>query len=192
MIRENKNILKYISQNLSEVFITKEFNKGEIILSQNKNVNHISIIQSGLVKCYRSEANGKDFIQEFFGAGEIFGEIEFFTHTVSFCSIEALQELHIYQLPHKDFANLLNSDPQFNQLIMNSLAQKISYKAQRHAFQGSHATENSLMKILNETPDLFNIISKQDMANYLGITLRSLNRILLQLSGKEGLTNEEG
>ncbi|UII24001.1 Crp/Fnr family transcriptional regulator [Fulvivirga ligni] len=184
MIRKNQDLLNYIIKTPDNQFIKKVFNKGEIILEQRKNVQNIFIISSGLAKCYRSEDNGKDFIQEFFSTGEICGEVEVFTNTLSFCSIEAISDMEVYKIRRDQFDQLLQTDQTFNRLIMTALANKISYKSKRHAYQWAHDAESNILNILEANPDLLEMISKQDFANFLGITLRSLNRILHQL--KEG------
>ncbi|MDT0605998.1 Crp/Fnr family transcriptional regulator [Croceitalea rosinachiae] len=151
---------------------------GEKIISQKTNVQSIYLIKNGLAKCYLTEDTGNDFIQEFFGAGEVFGEIELITNEISFCTIEALAPTTYFKIPKKTFNQLLKEDAVFNTLLLQLMASKIKYTALRHSYNQSHAIEKKLRKLLNELPNLFQKISKNDIANYLGITVRSLNRVL--------------
>ena len=78
MIRINSNFLSYIeilAQKHLDYFILEEYAAREVILKQNKRYHSLYIIKSGITKCYLSDENGKDFIQEFLGDGMEFGEL---------------------------------------------------------------------------------------------------------------------
>ncbi|MDG3583428.1 MULTISPECIES: Crp/Fnr family transcriptional regulator [Galbibacter] len=185
MIRKNADLLQYITK----VLIHKTDNKllevlyspTEIILDQRKKVFYVHIIKSGMAKCYLTEDNGNDFIQEFFSEGEIFGELEAINGDLSFCCIEAITPVQAYKIEAQYFNTLLEKDPTFNKLILKALAKKLNYTAIRHAYNQSHTLEDNLLRLQKQYPALIEQISKQDIANYLGITVRSLNRSLAKL-----------
>ncbi|GMN06518.1 hypothetical protein MTsPCn5_19070 [Croceitalea sp. MTPC5] len=182
MIRVNKEFLEYVttlkdSNGLSAI-TEQEASVGEKIVTEKTTVFSVYVVKAGLAKCYLTEDTGKDFIQEFFGAGEVFGELEMFTHDFSFCTIEALTPIEYYKIPKAAFLDLINNDSKFNSLVLKLLASKIRYTALRHSYHQSHALEVNLKRLLKEFPDLLQKISKKDIANYLGVTLRSLNRAI--------------
>ena len=180
MIRENPALLQYLAQlhqSNGPVTVTDFHPKTEII-SQEKNVKAAFVITAGIAKCFHRENNGKIFVQEFFGPGELFGEIELIHQSLSFSSVEAITHLSSFRMNQEHFHNLLRSDPRFNTLIMETLANKVRYKALRHAHNQSHPAADNLLRLQQSFPDLFHTIPKQDLSDYLGITLRSLNRIL--------------
>ena len=47
-----------------------------------------------------------------------------------------------------------------------------------HSYNQTHDVEQNLARLRKNVPDLLEKISKKDIANYLGITVRSLNRTL--------------
>lgn len=189
MIRVNKELSAYVTRLYHEETDSElgslKFSPKEKVIDQGKRIFSVFIIKSGIAKCLLSEDNGKDFIQEFFAEGEIFGEIEVIDKNVSFCSIEAITDLEVYQIKDQHFHNLLATDKKFNHLIIRALANKVRYKAIRHAYNQSHAIEDNLLRLMKEFPSLFRDIAKQDIANYLGITLRSLNRTINDLERKK-------
>ena len=79
----------------------------------------------------------------------------------------------------------METDKLFNQLILKALSAKIRYKASRHAHNQLNDVEANLLRIKKEFPDMFNAIPKLDIANYLGVTVRSLNRVLSDLKVRE-------
>ncbi len=186
MIRVNCTFLDYIVKlklSDSNSLITEhKAVVGEKIITQKTNVQSVYLIKDGLAKCYLTEETGNDFIQEFFGAGEVFGEIELITNEFSFCTIEALVPTIYFRIPKKTFDNLIKEDAIFNTFLLELLASKIRYTALRHSYNQSHTIEEKLRSLLNELPDLFKKIAKNDIANYLGITVRSLNRVLPNLN----------
>lgn len=188
MIRSNPELLNYI-KNLAEHapengLIRRHISAGEMILAPQQHVFNAFIIETGLAKCYLVEDNGNDFIQEFFSEGALFGEIELINDHPAFSYIQAITEMEIYQISKPIFQETLKSDFTFNQLILKALATKVHYKAIRHSFHQSHPIEANLLRLNQELPNFFNLISKPDIASYLGITLRSLNRALSTLKSK--------
>ncbi|MEM1258797.1 MAG: Crp/Fnr family transcriptional regulator [Bacteroidota bacterium] len=155
---------------------------GEKILHQQTYVHSLYVIKEGLAKCFLTLDTGSDFIQEFFGAGEVFGEIELITGDISFCTIETLLPTTYYQIPQVVFHQLLKNDAAFNTLILRLLATNIRNAALRHSYNQTHSLEESLKRLTHEFPQLLQKISKNDIANYLGITVRSLNRVLKAVS----------
>lgn len=188
MIRINKELVEYVTrlsclENNHNV-IEQRLSPKQVVLEQRKNVYSVYIIKSGIAKCYMTEDTGIDFIQEFFGEGEIFGEIEMFNNDLSFCSIQAITDLEVFKIPRDNFHALLTKDNKFNELILKSLASKIKYTAVRHSYNQSHTIELNLMRLKKQFPDLTQTISKKDIANYLGITERSLNRVFSSLKNE--------
>ena len=186
MIRINKEFLQYIIKlntlGKHPTITQHRAAAGEKILAQRTSVFAVYVMEKGMAKCYLTEDTGNDFIQEFFGEGEVFGEIEAITNAFSFCTIEALTPVSYFKIPKATFLDVLQSDMVFNQLVLKLMANKIKYTALRHSYHQSHPLESNLKKLLEEFPDMLAQISKNDIANYLGITVRSLNRIIKSMS----------
>lgn len=187
MIRTQPDLLTYIENLTGETagyFQREQREKNAVLIDVDKRYQWIYILSTGLAKCYLPNENGKEYIQEFLGAGMFFGEIEFFNGKRSYCVIEALSEVVLYKISFDHFRQLLAKDTAFNALIMKGLAEKISYKAPRSAYQASYTVEENLTRLLTQAPELLTQVAKTDVANYLGITPRSLNRALLQRKEK--------
>lgn len=186
MIRVNRKLLDCISRirrtGSMEYAAEQKLRPKEQIIQQGRSVSSVYIIKSGIAKCYMTEDNGKEFIQDFFGEGELFGEVEVINNTTSFCSIEAITDLVVYKIQQDEFRKLLAEERLFNQIVLQAMASKIHYKALRHSYHQSHAIADNFLRLKNQFPELTEKISKQDLASYLGVTLRSLNRTLDDLN----------
>jgi CRP-like cAMP-binding protein len=185
MIRTNQELLDYVSKIRNpEVILEQKFIPFQTVFVQGKRVDSVFIVKSGIAKCFLTEENGNDFVEEFFGEGEIVGEIEIINNHVSVCGISAITELTVYKISSANFKHLLDKDKVFNTLVLKALSSKIHYKASRHAHNQLHDVEANLLRIKKEFPEMFDAIPKLDIANYLGVTLRSLNRTLNELRVK--------
>jgi CRP-like cAMP-binding protein len=182
MLRTNQLFLDYLEdlykkQDNKKNIVLKSFDKGERILTQNKTSNKIMLIKNGITKCYFVEENGKEYIVEFLGKGEIIGEIEVIKNVSCLCSIEAITEVTVYSMTIPFFQSLIKSDLALNNLLLDVFAERIVNTSSRASYQQLHKTEHTLAQLLDVKSKEMEI-SKEDMAAYLGITVRSLNRAL--------------
>lgn len=190
MIRTNYQLLSYIEHYYQsgagkEDVHLKTFQPGERIIQQGTTLYHVFVIRDGITKCYITEENGKDYIVEFLGIGEVLGELEQIRKTSSLTNIEALTGVTAYRITQDAFSQLLKKDQAFNQLILEELATRIAQTAVRAAAQQIYPVEYAILKLLSLLKEQHIIFSKQDMADYLAISLRSFNRIIRQLRDKD-------
>ena len=183
MLRTNTSFLSFIERlyqaerQHSEISL-KRFSKGSVLLQQGSKATKIFIVAEGITKCYFSEENGKNYILEFLGSGEIAGELEVIKEINCLCSVEAVTDVLAYVLTVPLVKSLLANNPAFNQMLLTELADRIINTSSRSSFQQLYSVEHGLKKLLMLQSDHQLSISKEDMAAYLGITLRSLNRLL--------------
>jgi len=185
MLRTNPLFLDYLEelynkQENKEDITLKSFEKGDRILTQNEISTKIMLIKSGITKCYFVEENDKEYIVEFLGKGEIIGEIEVIKNVSCLCSIEAMTEVSVYSMSIPYFQALIKSDLTLNNLLLDVFAERIVNTSSRASYQQLHTTEHTLSQLLDLKSKEMEI-SKEDMAAYLGITVRSLNRALKEL-----------
>ncbi|WP_294283878.1 Crp/Fnr family transcriptional regulator [uncultured Chryseobacterium sp.] len=185
MLRTNQTFLDYLEQLYTRQdhkgnIVLKSFEKGDKILTQNEISTKIMLIKTGITKCYFVEENDKEYIVEFLGKGEIVGEIEVIKNVPCLCSIEAITEVTVYSMSIPYFQSLIKNDLALNNLLLDVFAERIVNTSSRASYQQLHTTEHTLSQLL-EVKSREMEISKEDMAAYLGITVRSLNRSLKEL-----------
>ncbi|WFB68119.1 Crp/Fnr family transcriptional regulator [Chryseobacterium sp. WX] len=186
MLRTNQTFLNYLDelhkkQNTSDDILVKSFSAGDQILVQDHQLSHVMMIKEGIVKCFLAEENGKEYIVEFLGSGEIIGEVELIKNINCLCSIEALNEVTVYAVKIPFFKALIKNDLALNHLLLESFAERIINTSSRASYQQLYTIEHTLKQLLQMQAKQNIHISKEDMAAYLGITVRSLNRILKDL-----------
>lgn len=185
MLRTNQTFLDYLeglysSEEHKGNIVLESFEKGDKILVQNQISITIMLVKSGITKCYFVEENGKEYIVEFMGKGEIIGEIEVIKNVPCICSIEAITEVTVYSMSIPYFQALIKKDLTLNNLLLDVFAERIFNTSSRASYQQLHKTEHTLSQLL-EVKSREMEISKEDMATYLGTTVESLNRALEEL-----------
>jgi CRP-like cAMP-binding protein len=185
MIRTDEEFLKklngIVSKNTSPLIKKVRFNLGDLIINQDTTGKYVYIILEGIVKCHVNEPNGKEFIQEFFGPGKLLGEIEALTKTKSFSNVTALSSVCLYKIDNYHFLDLIGKQDELALAILRSTALKLRQTAVRASFQQTHKVRESLQKLARSQPSYQVALTKKDIASYLGVTMRSLNRDIKNL-----------
>ncbi len=185
MLRTNLQFLSFIEDIYLEYpqteVLLKDYPQGSFLCKQGEWQYRVIVIKSGFVKCFTSEENGKDFIQEFMGKGEIIGEIEAIRNTKCLCNVEAVSNVQAYSFSTSFFKSLLDTNHLFNNLLLNELVERIACTSVRAAYQQLYTIKHGLSKLLDLQDKQGIKLSKADMASYLGIDIRSLNRALKEL-----------
>jgi len=187
MLRTNPYFLS-LAENLTDHPV-KCFNVGDRLMVQDKNAREILILKGGITKCFRSEENGKELIFEFLGKGEILGDLETLLRRVCLCSVEAITPVEAYCFSLEKFNALLDTDKVFHRKLLEELALRIYQTSTRASYQQNYPIEYSLIKFLLIQKEQQLSFSKKDIADYLAITVRSLNRTVKQL--REGMVNPD-
>lgn len=188
MLRTNLVFLsfieRYVEENTASNITLKIFPSGFRFITQGEKIKNIYIIKEGITKCFISEENGKDFIIEFLGKGEVAGELEAIKKIDCLCNVEAISEIMVFAIPDHVFISLIENNLEFNKILLQELSTRIIQTSSRASFQQLYTLEYGLLKLLKLQTEEQILISKEDMAAYLGISVRSFNRTLQQVKAK--------
>jgi CRP-like cAMP-binding protein len=186
MLRTNNAFLSYVeelynTQPHKEDILLKEYFKGQLLLRQGERPAKVLLLKEGITTVDINEDGDRRFIVEFLGKGESVGEIEIIKNVTCLCNVRALTPVKAYAISIPYFISLLQKDLSFNRFVLETFAERIINTSARASFQQLHTVEHSLAKLLQLMKVQEMNISKEDMAAYLGITIRSLNRTLKKL-----------
>ncbi|WP_353096477.1 Crp/Fnr family transcriptional regulator [Empedobacter brevis] len=181
MLRTNQSFLAYAEmlyeqQERKEAIVIKQYAKGQRLLNQDEAASKVMLVREGITKCFFTEGNEKEYILEFLGKGEIIGEIEFIRNIPCLCTIEAMTDVTVYAFSVSYFESLLKRDIGLNGILLNVFAERIVNTSSRASYQQLYTIEHSLTKLLDLQTKQSIKLSKEDMAAYLGVSVRSLNR----------------
>jgi CRP-like cAMP-binding protein len=94
------------------------------------------------------------------------------------CTVQALSEVAVYLINKASFLDLLGKHAALNAAILELMAVRLVNTGKRAARQQLYTLDHSLSQLLAVLHREKIPVTKQDLADYLGISLRSLNRLL--------------
>lgn len=186
MLRINQSFLEfteklYQSQEQKGDLILKDYAAGERLLVQNDRAPKVFLIKDGITKCYFSEENDKQYILEFLGKGQIVGEVECIKDLPCLCNVEAMSKVSVYAFSIPFFRDLLLINMELNGFLLDVFAERLINTSSRSSFQQLYTIEHSIRRLLRLQSTQNMNLSKDDLAAYLGISVRSLNRSLTKI-----------
>ncbi|SDM27019.1 Crp/Fnr family transcriptional regulator [Pedobacter antarcticus] len=187
MLRTNHSFLSFTEELYNnpahkEAISLKHYAKGDLLLKQDGRSTQVFIVKEGIAKCFFTEENAKEYIVEFLSEGEIIGEIEVIKNNNCLCSVEAITPLAAYTIKYPFFKHLMETNLCLNRLLLEEMAQRIIYTSTRASTQQLYTIEFGLKKILELQARQGLTLSKDDLAAYMGVTIRSLNRALKNIN----------
>ena len=173
----------------------KEFQKEEIIFSENNSARNYYQIKSGIVKMNNYNDDGKEFIQGIFYKEQSFGEPPLFIDINYPSNAVAIENSVLYILPKEKFFQLLktHSDIHFN--ITKSLAKRLYYKAIIASEISSQEPSHRILRFfdylkhdVHQSPEKFSLkidYTRQQISDLLGLRVETVIRAIKQLE-KQG------
>lgn len=177
MIRKNLQLLQ-LTEAMEGKTTLRNINAGQRFIHQDEQLTQVYIIRTGIAKCFITEENDKNYILEFLGEGEVLGEIEAIRKQKTICSVEAVTPLTVHIMSHAEFMHCIQTMPDFNKAILELLATRVANSSIKSARQQLYALSEILPQLLAMLDAQKITFTKQDLAGYMGISVRSLNRLL--------------
>ncbi|MBF8150638.1 Crp/Fnr family transcriptional regulator [Winogradskyella sp. F6397] len=153
--------------------------KKSIFLKVNEIENHISFIESGVVRLFIPKDNpdkeitfGFSFKDQFISAYD-----SFLTQTPSAYQLQALSETSLLSITYSDLQDVYKTT-QIGNLIGRLTAERLFLlKSSREQNLLNLTAEERYLKLFKERPELLKIIPLKYISSYIGITAQALSRI---------------
>lgn len=184
---DQKDLIK-----ISDLITHREYKKGEIILLDGDKSEAIVIIQEGSAKAFKYAPDGREQILYVFMEGDFFGEQNLLSNRTATYSVEALQLVKTCMLSKPQFQKLLYQYPDIAVKIIEELGERMVRLENALQSMGVRNIDTRVGGILldyaakygHETKEGIVIqlpLSREGIANYLGIARETLSRKLSQL-----------
>ena len=153
--------------------------KKAIFLKVNAIENHISFIESGVVRLFIPKENpekeitfGFSFKDQFISAYD-----SFLTQTPSAYQLQALTDTTLLSITYSDLQAVYNNT-QIGNLIGRLTAERLFLlKSKREQNLLNLTAEERYLKLFKERPELLKVIPLKYISSYIGITAQALSRI---------------
>ena len=169
---------------------SQTYPKNTIVIQENEPADALYVIESGRVKVYCSDKNGKEFIMNSLGAGDYFGELALLDDSARSASVRTMEPCLFRVVKKEDFSRVLADNPGITQQLMGNLAarvRKLTTDVKNLALQDVYGrVANVLMDMSEERGDgtLFvpEKLTQQDIADRVGASREMVARILKDLT----------
>ena len=157
--------------------------KKTVFLELNMIENHISFIESGVVRLFIPKENpekeitfGFSFENQFISAYD-----SFLTQTPSAYELQALTETRLLSISYDDLQSVYNNT-QIGNLIGRLTAERLFLlKSKREQNLLNLTAEERYLKLFKERPELLKVIPLKYISSYIGVTAQALSRIRKRL-----------
>lgn len=157
--------------------------KKSVFLKLNEIENHISFIESGVVRLYIPKENtekeitfGFSFKDQFISAYD-----SFLTRQPSAYELEALTETTLLSITYDDLQDVYKTT-EIGNLIGRLAAERLFLiKSKREQHLLNLSAEERYLKLFKERPELIRIIPLKYISSYIGVTAQALSRIRRRL-----------
>lgn len=168
------------------------FQKGETIVREGENPLGFTVIQEGSAKAYRMTADGREQILYIFPTHDYFGARFLFTEDAVPYSVEALEDTHVCILSKPQLMHLLANHSEVALELIEAMAHRMRRLELIVQSMGGRNAEMRIASMLLEFMETYGHkttqgievplpLSREGLANYLGMARETLSRKLNQL-----------
>lgn len=180
-----------------EIANPRFMSKKAIIFHEGSEKEAVYFIQDGLVKTYKTDENGHEQIVAFLKTGDMFPHAGFFNHRPYPATAEAITDTHLVAIPVHTFELLLMHTPSIAVKMMRVMGDKIMELQETIQSLSGQGVRRRVLSFLIRLAEQHGTVSgsrvtidlpmtHQEIANSVGTTRETINRVLNQLT-KENL-----
>ena len=180
-LAELDSISKFVSEQRIE--------EGEVFLSEGKKSNYMYFVISGVVRIYKSSAEGKEQVLNMAVSGESLNDVSTFNSNVTAASCSAMTPVILYKIRKKDMKIIVQKHPRVAMNALKVLASKVRRDALLvRDFSFSNITGRLAKMLLRYFTgadiDVWPRLTQHDMAAIVGTTREVVNRSLRDMQEK--------
>lgn len=194
---KNENAL----EKLTDSKMINHYKKKQRIYSEGNYPHGLYFLNSGKIRTYKINENGKELTIGLFNTGDFFGYNALLESGTYKESAETMEECEISTIGREDFEILINNNKEVANKFIKLLAQNVTEKEE----QLINLAYNSLRKRVADAiisllrkyktgtdPDFLIHISREDLAHIAGTTTESLIRTLSDFKNEKLIEAEAG
>lgn len=166
----------------------RTFPQGAIVVNEGDDGHSLFVVQSGSLKVYLMDEQGREMTLSLLGPGDYFGELALLDEAPRSASVMAVQRSELLQIARPAFLALLDDNPAWVRILLRNLVARI--RALTENVRGL-ALEDVFGRIVRLLESLAverdgqavveRRLTQQDIANLVGASREMVNRILRDL-----------
>lgn len=179
-----------------ELIERKHYKKGETVMRVGDAYDRLYIVNSGTLKASSYQEDGKEQILYLLNDGDCIGELALLKSEPAVYDLIAIKESFLCTIPKNSFDTFLKANPEIIFAIMASTHEKISSLEKLVGAISSNDADIRLKFLLKQLIDqskertpkgtvIHLQLTREDMANFVGVTRETISRKLSQLAQDE-------
>ena len=175
----------------------KRVNKNDVVFLEGEKAKTLYFLNVGKIKIYKYTKDGKEQILHILSEGDFFGELNLLKESQYRFNAKAMEESKICTLSKENFKEILLDKPEIAIKILEIMGERLSALenlAQNLATNDIDARIAFLLKNLSDkygeisnNDIIINLpLTREDMANYVGVTRETISRKLKKFE-EEGI-----
>ncbi len=175
----------------------KRYQRGEILVREGDRAEGFTVIRKGSAKAYRMTGDGREQILYIFPVNDYYGARFLLTEEEVPYTVEALEECEVCILSTEQFRTLLLTQPEVAVEIIEAMANRMRVLESTMQSMGGRNAELRIANLLLEfrrpygrvvdgCTEITLPLSREGLANYLGLARETLSRKLNDLE-EEGI-----
>lgn len=174
----------------------KHYKKGDIILHAGDAFDRLFIVNKGTLKACAYGEDGKEQILYLLNDGDFIGELALLRSEIATYDLVCIKESFLCTIPKSKFEIYLKQNPEILFSIMTSAHEKIASLEKLVSAIASNDADIRLKFLLKQLIDrakptknnaliITLNITREDMANFVGVTRETISRKLSQLASED-------
>lgn len=166
----------------SSKLIKREFPKKQILLSAGQIENHLSFVESGIVRFFFPKQESDLTFSFTFDNNFVSGYDSFLTRSPSSYNIETLTPTVLWRLTYDDLQDIYENTAVGNVIGRKAGEELFLKKSQREHALLNQTAQQRYLNLFTEQPYLIKEIPLKYIASYIGVTPQALSRIRKRIS----------
>lgn len=173
-------------QTLVATAVLQEYSGQEMLATEGDPADACFVLIRGLVKVVHRQSSGREHIIYIVSEGATIGEYAMFRQKHWPCSAVALEKSLVLRLERQAMNDAVRQDPDFAISMLGVLSLRLRMCIKKLSNQGINASQRVgryiLHRVFIEDKTTLRLkVSREEMANMLGITRETLSRVLSRL-----------
>lgn len=181
-------------ESVRKYMFEKKAVRGEILVFEGEPADTLFFVVQGMVKVFKTSADGKEQILQIIRPGESFNDVPVFTGDVSLASAEAMGDVLLYTIKKADLAGIIQDNLRVSLNVVRILSARVQQLVSLIEDLSFRHVTGRVAKVLleyagngaDETPRL----TQQEMAAMIGTAREMVGRSLKTLE-EEGTIRME-
>jgi CRP-like cAMP-binding protein len=182
-IEKRTHLTAYEFDIVKNYFVLRKLRKKQFLLNEGEVCRYIGFVNSGCLREYTIDNKGNEHIIQFAIEDWWVSDLNsFLSGEPAEYNIDALQDSEILLLEKSARDKLLDECPKMERFFRILIESNHVANHRRITDSLSTSAEEKYLKFIKTYPKLFELVSQNQIASYLGITPQSLSRIRKELS----------